>query len=1750
MKDITLLRKTSSSKKQRGTVMQTRAIFLVAIMILMSLSPLSATQLGEDVESENTSGRTSTLSFIQYYGTNNGVFTFTNQSTIVPKTPQVIPLNAVPDGFYYSNDDVQIEGQNSKNWWTLNDHTFTDLGTNSDGNLVLNGNTNFAPHSQNFGGVELGGNAGDNITSDNCYEHIATGSGGFAGWFKPSSFDGQLFSRMRTEADGTFDAFNVTMTPDGYLQTHIYANAENGTDFAWNDYDGSGDNTQHDLNRIYNSSTGMTTKIELDEWNYIAVEYDDSGWDLFTRVYVNNGTTSQVSNRMTHYFHNTHQEGNVGSPLQWGYSPCVFGEGFDGEMDELRVSQYDFIVNNVVTEHWQTDGPLYLPPGISFDYGTGVISGTPQIPWPSTDYNITVYSATHNATTSVTVEVVEPNLPVITHGSNRDFLLTTGDEELISAPSNTGGDAAFWSLTGTHPNYTGYADVGNRNTCALDDEGKLYCWGRNDQWALDFNKVNTDVINHPTLHPDALDLRFTKVVIEDTGICGILTNGSLWCWGDDNGYGYLGLGAESDYQEPQQVSFNPNQNPYSTSATTTVANSNGCESIAPESGYGFESFENTSAVVWEEYLIDANGGPTGSDGNWSYTNTSDVTYLNTAHGNYVLGSASSNQAQYDSQADHTIVQGEESYIEMNITTGTGILSFCSLMSGYYYGYDYLYVELDGTVIDSRQSRYASNNYQNTWQQTSAWVTAGTHQLVLKFEKDSATGCSSNCYYDRVFIDALKWPLPSPPTNWTEPTVTDIAWYRDTNCAIADSDVYCWGQSQYGEVGNGMTSQARYPVKASTPANLNFIQVEVGDDHVCALADDGTMWCWGYDYYKVLGVNIPSHPTTVTTPTQVDFNATGDGHNIFVTQMDLSGWGTCAIGMDLNANNDTQLWCWGDNANNQVTSQHKNYDYSLYTSSYMANRPLLSVARDNIATPVHVETDTHSTCVLLSDNSVQCHGYRLYRNSETTTTGVRVANWWNPIHLVGVFSNTPPMALGEGPNVTSLSGGSADDPGMCVLLENDEALNCWGINDYSQMGRPSMTTTWGAIGPVDGLVPGANNEVVPAGMYFSRENGTIWGTPNTENQEPIELYIKACNGRGCHSSSLNISVWDRPEVSLPDILSQYGYLDALTGVFIIPKGRPTDLNVTIDSDRPIVNYRWFVRHTNGLEYEGMFPNTQNMTTNQLPVGLGVLRLVVTNDIGGVSSEDGGWVIINVTESDPDGDQVPVWNDDCEFENALGFDNYKGNGTSDPTSDGCIDNRDEDPFYDDEDSCPDEHAASEFDLYTGEGTIALGADGCLDDTDRDTIPENVDSCLTTPFAERFYVNPEGCGPSERDTDGDGYKDNVDSCEGTPQGESVDEFGCGESQVDSDGDGVYDNADVCPESPLGATVDIDGCAAAEKDSDGDEVNDEVDVCDTTPPELHNQTNAVGCAPGDLVTDDFDQDGVADIFDSCPMTPVGDVVDYNGCGLTQKDSDNDGNTDDMDQCPDTPGYDIPTVDVNGCGSTQRDSDSDGIIDSVDQCLNTPTSVEVDTLGCQAGLSDSDLDSIVDIIDACPGTTGDQPVNLNGCAPYQLDSDGDGITNDLDSCPTTPAGQAITTNGCAEDPDVFDPVAEDDDGDGILNENDECPDTPLNTKVIDNRGCSVDTDGSSEKLVSSATIGITGIILFLIVLLTLVVLRRSRQQDSLWGADAVGDALFDSMDLDGDGIISDEEWEIYKRVRDSKKASTFDDTDDDDLFD
>jgi OOP family OmpA-OmpF porin len=120
-----------------------------------------------------------------------------------------------------------------------------------------------------------------------------------------------------------------------------------------------------------------------------------------------------------------------------------------------------------------------------------------------------------------------------------------------------------------------------------------------------------------------------------------------------------------------------------------------------------------------------------------------------------------------------------------------------------------------------------------------------------------------------------------------------------------------------------------------------------------------------------------------------------------------------------------------------------------------------------------------------------------------------------------------------------------------------------------------------------------------------------------------------------------------------------------------------------------------------------------------------------------------------------------------------------------------------------------------------------------------------------------------------------------------------------------------------------------------------------------------------------DSDQDGVFDMYDECPDTPRGVVVDERGCPI--------------------------------------DSDMDGVFDGLDRCPNTPRGAIVDAQGCPA---DEDLDMVLDGIDECPATPIGAIVDDRGCP---RDSDGDGFLDGIDRCPDTPPGAEVDDRGCSE---------------------------------------------------------------------------------------------------------------------------------------
>jgi hypothetical protein len=206
------------------------------------------------------------------------------------------------------------------------------------------------------------------------------------------------------------------------------------------------------------------------------------------------------------------------------------------------------------------------------------------------------------------------------------------------------------------------------------------------------------------------------------------------------------------------------------------------------------------------------------------------------------------------------------------------------------------------------------------------------------------------------------------------------------------------------------------------------------------------------------------------------------------------------------------------------------------------------------------------------------------------------------------------------------------------------------------------------------------------------------------------------------------------------------------------------------------------------------------------------------------------------------------------------------------------------------------------------------------------------------------------------------------------------------------------------------------------------------------------LGGAVGDTTDTevDSDNDGVTDQDDQCPDTPLGSVVDSDGCAQSQLDDDGDGVSNDVDQCPATPsGID---VDSNGCAQSQLDDDGDDVTNDVDQCPATPSGAVVDENGCAQSQLDEDGDGVTNDVDQCPATPSGADVDGDGCAQSQLDDDDDGVTNDLDQCPATPSDADVDGDGCAQS-------QLDDDDDGFTNDLDQCPDSPPGA-TVDEVGC------------------------------------------------------------------------------------------------
>jgi alpha-tubulin suppressor-like RCC1 family protein len=110
----------------------------------------------------------------------------------------------------------------------------------------------------------------------------------------------------------------------------------------------------------------------------------------------------------------------------------------------------------------------------------------------------------------------------------------------------------------------------------------------------------------------------------------------------------------------------------------------------------------------------------------------------------------------------------------------------------------------------------------------------------------------------------------------------------------DASIWCWGDNQHGELGNGTTQPEASPTKV--PGADDWVSVTAGFDSTCGLESSGALSCWGRNEFGELGVGDQVDrlvPTRVATPTR--WRAVSDNY--------LNACGIRSNGSG---------WCWGYN----------------------------------------------------------------------------------------------------------------------------------------------------------------------------------------------------------------------------------------------------------------------------------------------------------------------------------------------------------------------------------------------------------------------------------------------------------------------------------------------------------------------------------------------------------------------------------------------------------------------------------------------------------------------------------------------------------------------------------------------------------------------------------------------------------------------------------------------------------------------
>lgn len=283
---------------------------------------------------------------------------------------------------------------------------------------------------------------------------------------------------------------------------------------------------------------------------------------------------------------------------------------------------------------------------------------------------------------------------------------------------------------------------------------------------------------------------------------------------------------------------------------------------------------------------------------------------------------------------------------------------------------------------------------------------------------------------------------------TETRTQSISAGGDVSCIVKQSGgVKCWGLNFGGQLGDGTTTDSRYPVDV-IGLTSGVASVSISNFNACALTTGGGLKCWGDNSFGQIGDG-----TIIERHTPVDVTGMTSG----VASVSVGNMYACAV------TTGGGLKCWGINQNGGELGD-----------GTMANRSTPVDVTGLTSGVASVSAGTYHTCAVTTAGGVKCWGVNFNGQLGDGTTIDR----HTPVDVAGLTSGVVAVSIGQLHTCALTTGGG---------------VKCWGINTHGQLGDGTTTERHTPV-DVTGLTSGVTGLTCGTDTACAKIGGGVkcWG----------------------------------------------------------------------------------------------------------------------------------------------------------------------------------------------------------------------------------------------------------------------------------------------------------------------------------------------------------------------------------------------------------------------------------------------------------------------------------------------------------------------------------------------------------------------------------------------------------------------------------------------------------------------------------